>query len=196
MIDYENLRITVAKGLKDYLGCPVIRSNQNAEPPPYPYVSYTITTLMSENRGTYGRYDDGVARKPVTCIWSITVQSDDNIKSVTLANKAREWLDYAGTVYLNDNNVIVQSVGGVTNRDNVLSVEYEYRNGFDVVFWLYDEIVLEEETIEAMEFGEDANKRLENRLDGIMQNEYGLSQRHDEEEELSALLSNRLNGVE
>lgn len=140
MVDYENMRTTVATGLRNYLGCPVIRSNQNAEAPNFPYVSYTVTTLMSENKGTYGKYDDGVARKPVTSIWSITAVSDDNIESVTLANKAREWLDYVGTVYLSDNDVIVQSVGTVTNRDNVLTVEYEYRNGFDVVFWMYDVI--------------------------------------------------------
>ena len=196
MVNYENLRSTVVKGLRAYLGCPVIRNNQNAEPPPYPYLSYTVTTLMSENKGTYGKYDDGFARKPVISIWSITAQSDDNIESVTLANKAREWLDYVGTVALNDNEVIVQSVGAVTNRDNVLSVEYEYKNGFDVSFWLYDEIQEPEtETIEIIEFGEDWGKRLENRLDGVAQKEYWISQTQ-EDEALAALLEKRLNGVE
>lgn len=145
MIDYENMRTTVAKGLKNYLGCPVVRSNQNAEMPPYPYVSYTITTLMSENRGTYGEYEDGKARKWVNCIWSISAFSDDSSKSVILANKAREWLDYVGTVYLSDNDIVVQSVGSVTNRDNVLTTEYEYRNGFDVVFSLFDTVESEVE---------------------------------------------------
>jgi hypothetical protein len=55
-----------------------------------------------------------------------------------LAVKAREWLDHVGRTYLNDNNVAVQSVGGITNRDNLLTVGYEYRNGFDVVFNLFD----------------------------------------------------------
>lgn len=140
MIDYENIRLVVAKGLKEYLKCPVIRSNQNAEPPPYPYVSYTITTLMSENKGTYGEYTDGKDRKAVTQTWSITALSDDNAQSVTLANKAREWLDHVGTISLNDNHIIVQSVGSITNRDSIITIEYEYRNGFDAVFWLYDEI--------------------------------------------------------
>ena len=137
-IDYENLRTTVAKGLKEYLKCPVIRSNQNKEPPAYPYVSYTITTLMSENKGTYGVYEDGKDRKPFKQIWSITVQSDDDTESVDLAVKAHQWLDHIGRVYLNDNNVYVQSVGGISNRDNILTVEYEYRKGFDVVFELFN----------------------------------------------------------
>lgn len=198
MVDYENLRTTVVKGLRKHLGCPVIRNNQNAEPPPYPYVSYTVTMLMSENKGTFGEYEDGCARRPVTTIWSITAQSDDNIESVMLANKAHNWLDYAGTLYLNDNNVIVQSVGSVTNRDNVLSVGYEYKNGFDCVFWMFDEVEIPEvETIEIMEFGDDWNKRLENTLDGIKQSSYGFAQAYgDEADALSAILEKRINGVE
>ena len=50
---YDKLRETVVKGLKDYLNVPVIRGNQNAEPPDYPYVSYNITTLESANNGTW-----------------------------------------------------------------------------------------------------------------------------------------------
>ena len=42
-------------------------------------------------------------------------------------------------MYLRNNGVVAQSVTSVTNRDNILTVEYEYKNGFDVVFYLYDE---------------------------------------------------------
>lgn len=140
MIDFEKHREIVAKGLKKYLGCPVIQSNQNAKLPKYPFVSYTITTLMNENGGTYGVYEDGAERKPFTQIWSISALSDKSDESLSLACKAREWLDRAGNTYLTDNGVIVQSVGSITNRDNVLSVEYEYRNGFDVAFVLFDTI--------------------------------------------------------
>lgn len=195
MIDYEGLRKTVVKGLKDYLGVPVVRNNQSAEMPKYPFVSYTVITLMSENRGTYGEYEDGIARKPVTSTWSITAQSNDNVESVFLANKAREWLDCAGTLYLSDNNVIVQSVGAVTNRDNVLTVGYEYKNGFDCFFWLFDEVGEPEvETIESFEIGEDFNKRLENRLDGVNDSEYAYS-RQQEDAGLNKVLSKRLDGV-
>lgn len=140
MIDYDNMRAVVGKGLKAYLKCPVRRSNQDEAPPAFPYISYTVTTLMSENKGSYGVYEDGVERKAVTQTWSITALSNDNSESVTLAVKAREWLDRVGTTYLSENNIVVQSVGNITNRDNYLTTGYEYRNGFDVVFWLYDEI--------------------------------------------------------
>lgn len=156
MIENKKMRQTIAKGLSAYLGCPVIRSNQNAPLPPYPFISYTITTPMSENKGTYSEYEDDTARKTVTQIWSVTALADDSEKSVELATKARSWFDFVGAVYLSDNDIIVQSVGNVTNRDNVLTTEYEYRNGFDVFFSvddvienIYDEAGwIEEATIE------------------------------------------------
>ena len=139
MIDNEGLRKTVVSGLSEYLGVPVIRSSQNALPPDYPYVSYTVTTLESANNGTWGEYEDGIDRIPVTQTWSITVQSDKDSESITLASKAREFLCHTGTCYLNDNDVIVQSVTNITNRDSLITIEYEYRNGFDVAFWMMNE---------------------------------------------------------
>ena len=150
MVDYDGIRAIVVQGLEKYLNCPVIRSNQNADirlilekeenERIYPYVVYTVTTIASENKGTWGEYADGKDRNPVTQTWSITAISDNNTESVMLANKAREWLGRVGTVYLSDNGIVVQSVGSITNRDNFLTVEYEYINGFDAFLWLYDEI--------------------------------------------------------
>lgn len=140
MIDNDNLRTAVVTGLTDYLQTAVIQSNQNKEPPKYPFLSFTITRLESENKGTWGEYADGKDRKPVTQTWSITSISDDETESVTNASKAREWLDRVGTVDLRAKGVIVQSVGSIQNRDNVLTTEYEYRNGFDVVFYLMNEV--------------------------------------------------------
>ena len=177
MIDYDKVRGIIAKGLKNHLQVPVIRSNQNNNPPAYPFISYTITTLESQNKGTWQEYEDGTQRKAILQTWSISALSDDNSESVTLALKAREWLDRSGTVYLNDNDVIVQSVGGVTNRDNFLTVEYEYKNGFDCFFWLYDEesaepidegeiktVSINEQTIESKDY----NELLSKRLDGVI----------------------------
>lgn len=166
MIDYERIRLTIAKGLKEYLQCPVIRSNQNENPPDYPYVSYTIRIPTSENKGTYGEYEDGIDRKEVTQTWSITILSKDSSESVILAQKAREWFDRVGNIYLNDNDIIVQSVGEVDNRDNFLTIEYEYRQGFDVVFSLVDEVKREIGTIESVTINEITVER-EKGLDGV-----------------------------
>ncbi len=140
MIDYNEVRTAVTSGLSEYLGCTVIRSNQNAAPPDYPFVSYTITTSASENNGTYEEWSDGTTRKLIKQTWSITALSNEADESVELAIKAREWLEYAGRKYLSDNGVIVRSVTSITNRDNILSVEYEYKQGFDVVFYLFENV--------------------------------------------------------
>ena len=177
MIDFENLKKVVAKGLKDYLGIPIIKADQNQKPPKYDYGTYKATTPIGDNNGTYGIYEDGKARKPFKSYWSFSFLSDKETNALELANKARTWLDYAGTTYLNDNNVIVESVGAVGNRDNILTAEYEYKKGFDVVFWLYDEIETPEiETIESVNFDgntieptptiDELNEELEKRLSG------------------------------
>ncbi len=139
MIDLQGTGSVIVKGLKDYLSIPVIRSNQTGEPPPYPYMSYTITSLAADNNGTWGKYEDEKDRKPMTQTWSITVQSDNAMEAMELTLKARDWLDHVGILYLNDNHIIVQSVTSVSNRDNMITIEYEYRNGFDVVFWFLNE---------------------------------------------------------
>lgn len=177
MFDYEAFKIFVASGLKKYLGVPIIRADQNQKPPPYDYGTYKATTPMGENKGTYGEYEDGTARKPVKSIWSFSFLSDKETNSFNLANKARTWFDYVGATYLSDNNIIVESVGAVGNRDNILTIEYEYKKGFDVTFLIFDEIEIPEtETIEAVEIGDSSietpptadelNEKLEKRLSG------------------------------
>lgn len=144
MVDFEAVRRVVVTGLKNYVNCPVIRSNQNAEPPDYPYISYTITTLEKSTGGTYCIAEDGTRYKEVSQYWSITALSDNSSESVSIALKAKEWFSLVGNVLLSDNGVIVKDVTDVTNRDNLITTEYEYRNGFDTVFRLTD--VIDEET--------------------------------------------------
>jgi hypothetical protein len=140
MLDFRNQEIIIVEALQKHLGCPVVRANQTAPIPPYPYVSYTLMAPITENKGTWGKYDDGKDRKPITQTWSITVQSDDSTESQMLSLKAHDWFDYVGTLLLTDNNIIVQSVTDINNRDNLLTIAYEYRNGFDVVFWFLNEV--------------------------------------------------------
>ena len=160
MIPYKHIRNVVVKGLKSYLNCPFIRFNQEGETPAYPYGGYTVLTDMLQNNGTYGEYTDGIARKLVKHSWSITFQSDNEEEAYLLACKAKEWLDYVGTTYLNDNNVIVQSTTSVMPRDNLLTTNYEYKRGFDVFFSCFDEIKSNRETgetIETITFNKDIN---------------------------------------
>lgn len=182
MIDLDTIRAAIVKGLRSYLDIPVIRSNQTGDPPSYPYLSYSIMNLTSANNGTWGKYDDGKDRKPITQTWSLTVQSDNALEATSLTMKAHEWLDHVGTVCLNDSGVIVQSLSDISNRDNMITIEYEYRNGFDVVFWLLNSVenpigesgYIDEVTINDVPYKkqydiDELNALLEKRLDGVMQ---------------------------
>lgn len=177
MINTDNIRSTIPKNLRMYLGCPIIQSEQNAKKPAFPFGRYKITTLATANNGTYGEYEDNIARKPVKQIWSLTFESDNYEEAVNLANKAHSWLDYVGTTLLNDNDVIVESVGAVGDRSNLLTVDYEYMQGFDMTLWVMDEIEKPEiEVIESIDLNgvevdtpptvEELNNMLERKLNG------------------------------
>lgn len=158
-MDNERIREVIVTGLRDYLGIPVIRSNQAALPPDYPYGSYTVTTVATANNGTWQVWNDGIDRLPVTQRWSLTFMAKTDSESVYYALKAREWLQHSGSVYLQDNDVIVQSATGITNRDNVLTTGWEYRNGFDIELWLCIEATNpvatgSVESIESMQLGD------------------------------------------
>ena len=154
MLNTEGLRETVASGLTDALQCTVIRGNQTVKMPAFPFIAYNITTLCKSNNGTYGEWEDGISRLPCVQTWSITAHSNDYAEAVRLASEAQTWLKYSGKIYLNDNGVIVQSVGNVTDRSNILTNDYMYSLGFDCDFWLYDEV---ENTVEKSGYIESAD---------------------------------------
>lgn len=199
MINTENIRITVVPALKKYTGTHLIRANQNAEPPPYPYSTYHITTYATQNNGTFGEYADGKARKPVNQIWSLTTHSNKYEEAFTIANKMREWLDYVGTVYLKDNGIVVQSVGAVGDRSNVLTADYEYSFGFDCILSVFDEVDMPDNgAIEGLVFNEDYFPKLKNRLDGVAISAHSVSYGGSsaEDGELIEMLERRLEGME
>ncbi len=139
MFDFDKMRNAVVYGMSRHLGVPVIRFNQNAEPPKYPYIGYSVTIFADHKGGTFGIYKDKIARKPFKQTWSFKALSNDYSESCLLARKARLWLEYDGRVYLKDNDCIVNSLTNITDRSSILTVEYEYSHGFDAVFWCMEE---------------------------------------------------------
>ena len=139
MIAFNELRTAFAKGLREYLGIQIVNGNQTAEAPTMPYGTYNPTTIAAANNGTWQEHEDGVDRLLVRSIWSFSFLSADFDESMMYATKAREWFTHSGRIWLAEHGITVQTVTDITNRDNVLTVEYERKNGFDVVFYVYDE---------------------------------------------------------
>lgn len=145
MIPFRQIEIAIVNELQAWLQakgyvCPVIRANQTAPIPPYPYISYTVITPVGSDMKGYSIAEDGTRYKPLTQTWSFTAQSDDDVEAVNVAMIAYDWFALTGRTYLNDNNIVAQRVGNITSRDNLLSIEYEYRKGFDVDFLLMHEL--------------------------------------------------------
>ena len=145
MVELRKNELTITNGLEHYLStptreCKVIRQNQTANTPAYPYVTYSIPTPIAQVGGTYSEADDGTQYRTIQQTWSFTVQSDDQDEALRLAIRIHSFFTSAGTVYLADKDISVYRVGGIATRDTLLSIEYEHRNGLDVTFGLLDKI--------------------------------------------------------
>lgn len=141
MIKYRENEILIVDGLQNYLkskgyNCPVIMANQTAPTPPYPYIAYTVITPVSANMKGYSVANDGMRYKSMVQTWSFTAQSNDDVEAFNVTMLAYDWFALTGNTYLSDNNIVAQRVGNITNRDNLLTIEYEHRYGFDVDFLL------------------------------------------------------------
>lgn len=141
MINYRQNELTVTNGLQDWLAskgfkCPVIMANQTAPTPEGDYMSYTVTSPVVSDAAHYSVAEDGTRYKSMDQIWSFTVQSADDIRAINIALLAYDWFALTGNTYLSDNGIIALNVGNITNRDNLISIEYEYRRGFDVTLSL------------------------------------------------------------
>ena len=153
MVDTRRIERDVLAGLRKFLRnettrpCEFARQNETGPVPPYPYIAYTVTTLRGGARGTPARTDGGWTTM-VEQVWSFTVHSDDDDESMALALAACDWLDVVGTAALSDAGVVARRVGDVAGRDNLLTVAYEYRKGFDVRFALMSTVPEGEEWIE------------------------------------------------
>lgn len=159
MIDQQNLNKIIVDGMKKVAGYEVVKSNLTSHIPPYPYISFTILNSDTK-KGTYSDNDSKYI--PIIQIWSITVQGDKDNEVLEISYSLKDWLEETGRHYLKENGIIVQNVGAITPRDTFLTVEYEYRKGFDVTFCLtniIDKAKEEVETIESYEFNIEKEKK-------------------------------------
>lgn len=154
MIDQEKINVDIAAGLKRATGCEVVKSNlANAPIPPYPYISFTVLNTDTR-KGTYS-VSGGKRHMPIVQTWSFTVQGDKDNEAQLAAMRAKDWLEEAGRIYLNDRGIVIQGVGAITNRDTLLTVGYEYRKGFDAVVTVMNVVEEEFETIDSAEIKEE-----------------------------------------
>lgn len=167
MIDQKKIESTIVNGLQDYLGCPVILANQHSPAPSYPYVSFTVTSLKTANNGAYGTEYNGVFYKHFKQRWSFTVQSDDDNQCSEITLKTYDWFSLVAVTFLSDNEIYIERLEDISNRDNLITIQYEYRRGFDVTFVIMDVIEPDFEIIESVHLGKDREIEMKNIIDEI-----------------------------
>lgn len=136
----------ICNGIKAAFGCQVVKSSTAEHIPPYPYVSFTVTGIRTRQR----TYADDAERMyvPAEVTYSWTVQSNDDNEAMELAHRLHDWFEETGRMYLKDNGMVFTGVGGITERDNMITIEYEHRKGFDCVLRLMNYVPRPSETIE------------------------------------------------
>lgn len=146
MLAISDIESKIVTALENYIDCPVILSNQTAPSPSYPYISYTITTPVHHVDGTYCM-KDGVYYQPMLQTWSFTSHSDDSRACRCLGMRMYDFFARSGRGILNKIGTAVSSKTDLMNRDNYITIQYEYRCGMDVTFRLMHQLDVEEGTI-------------------------------------------------
>lgn len=130
--------------LEEYTGCTCVPSNTTKQMPTYPYISFTVINTEAK-KGTYMAAIDetgaDVLYIPVSQKWSFTTQSDNEVQAFEKAMLISDFFAEAKRLELADNGIIVADVGAITPRDNLLTIEYEYRKGLDITIRLNNVIV-------------------------------------------------------
>lgn len=134
MIQQAQIQQIILSKLEDYTACICVPANTTKKMPPYPYISFNVINT-DVKKGTYGAVEEENKRylfKELSQTWSFTVQSDDNEQALALAMLISDFFEESKRQELEDNNIVVADVGAITPRDNMLTIEYEYRKGLDV----------------------------------------------------------------
>ena len=146
LIDMD-IESKIATLLEEYSECTVVMSNQTSPMPEYPYISYTVTTPVHAENGTYC-FKNGVYYQEMLQTWSFTAQSDGCRKCREIGMRMYDFFARAGRAKLQKIGTAVSSLTDVMNRDNYLTIQYEYRCGLDVTFRMMHVVDVPEERIE------------------------------------------------
>lgn len=141
MLDYAAIRSAIIRPLGEALGIPVIMGDQTGQIPPYPFVTYKMTSPYLET-SVFGaesvvETESGVKRiqeKQVEVVFSFTVHARDADDAYQRCYELIGFFDFTGRQVLRDAGITVVEVTNAQNRDVFLTVEYERRVGCDVRF--------------------------------------------------------------
>ena len=166
--DIKNL---IVQGVNSAITRPFVEAQQAHKKPVYPYATFQVLTAHSNEYEHDNIKTENVASSNPSftydvrkskieqpqMILSINAYSkisasdttDNSIQeAVELAQEIKDWLDFKGDLYLEQNNITVVESEDILQRDVFIVDQYERRYGFDVRI-RYDESI--DVTIESIE---------------------------------------------
>ncbi|WP_423892808.1 phage neck terminator protein [Filifactor alocis] len=158
----EDIRNKIIEKMTDMLGFPVIQSNQTEDRPPYPFLTYTIISSNTPERGM-GNYlqevipsESNEFKSDVKEILqlqpqffiSFTAYSQDDFEAEDVAKRAYDLLKFKLYYFLRSIDVTVIEIKNFGNRSVLEVDDYERRCGFDVRFRTSYKIERSVETVE------------------------------------------------
>ena len=153
MTKHEFVRNAIVKGLHEYMGILVIESSTIGNMPPYPFITYTITSpylgigymedyYEEENTRIQNRHVQHYER-----VFSFTIVANDVDEAMNRCMQAMQYFKCDGVWELKDKNIVIVEVNSATTRDTFITIDYERRYGFDVRIRLCEEEARETENI-------------------------------------------------
>lgn len=157
-----NIRNKIIEKMTDELGVPVIQSNQTEDRPRYPFVTYTIISSNTPEKGT-GNYLQEVISSSSTpfkndiretlelqpqFFISFTAYAEKDFEAENTARKLYDLLKFQLYYFLRSIDVTVIEIKNFGNRSVLEVDEYERRCGFDVRFRTSHQIERTVETVE------------------------------------------------
>lgn len=141
MINYAAVRSAIVRPLAAYLGVPIVLSDQTGDTPPYPFVTYNLTSpyLETSAHGSESVTQEGsgikrAQQKHVELVFSFTAHAKEDSDAYQLCYQIIEYFDFLGRDALRDSGIVVVEMTNAQNRDVFLTIEYERRVGCDVRF--------------------------------------------------------------
>lgn len=154
LIKHSEIRDPLVFGLHNYMDLLVVQQSSIGDQPEYPFCTYSVTSPYLQ-LGQPEHYTDVQERsiEHYEQVYSFTIASTDEDEAMDLCLKAVQYFKFYGVQELKDKNIVVVKISNVTARDNMITINYERRYGFDVRVRVASEEVQEvTEVIEAIKF--------------------------------------------
>lgn len=125
--------------MTEEMKCPIVWANPHKPTPPKPYGVMQMIARVEKYRDPIVAVDDKnryhVREIEQTVSFSFRGKNEPGIEHANeLAEHTRRWLELWGKYILEDNNLVIKNISGISDRTVFLVDSFDYKVGFDVTF--------------------------------------------------------------